>query len=185
MSATPPSAPVCVIVMGVTACGKSSVGEQLAARMGWPFLEGDALHPPANIARMRAGQPLDDTDRAPWLAAIGAWIDARIADGESSVVACSALKRGYRDALRAGRPGVRFAWLRVDRAELQRRLRQRAHHFMPASLLASQLDTLEPPQADEPAIVIDAAGSIDDTVDHLQRAVGRVRPQAVTRRRGV
>jgi gluconokinase len=169
MSATTPSAPVCVIVMGVTACGKSSVGEQLAARLGWPFLEGDTLHPPANIARMRAGQPLDDADRTPWLAAIGTWIDARIGAGESSMVACSALKRSYRDALRTGRPGVRFAWLRVDRAELQRRLQQRRHHFMPAALLDSQLDTLEPPQADEPAIVIDAAGSIDDIVDALHR----------------
>ncbi len=176
MSAATSSAPACVIVMGVTACGKSSVGEQLAARLGWPFLEGDTLHPPSNIARMRAGQPLDDADRAPWLAAIGAWIDARLAAGESSVVACSALKRSYRDALRSGRPGVRFAWLRVGRAELQRRLQQRQHHFMPAALLDSQLDTLEPPQPDEPAIVIDADGSIDATVDNLQRAIGTRRP---------
>lgn len=172
MSSEPPSAPVCMIVMGVTACGKSSVGERLAARLDWPFLEGDTMHSAANIARMRAGQPLDDADRAPWLAAIGAWIDARIAERTSSVVACSALKRRYRDALRAGRPGVRFAWLRVGRAELQRRIRQRNHPFMPASLLDSQLDTLEPPQANEPAITIDAAGGIEAIVDALQRAIG-------------
>lgn len=173
MSAPTLSAPTCVIVMGVTACGKSSVGKRLAARLGWPFLEGDTLHSPANVEHMHAGQPLDDADRAPWLAAIGAWIDARIADGESSVVACSALKRSYRDTLRSGRAGVRFAWLCVGRTELQRRMRQRKHHFMPASLLDSQLDTLEPPQADEPAIVINAAGSIDDAVDELQRAISR------------
>jgi gluconokinase len=126
---------------------------------------------------MRAGQPLDDTDRAPWLAAIGAWIDARIADGESSVVACSALKRSYRDALRAGRPGVRFAWLRVGRAELQRRLQQRKHPFMPVSLLDSQLDTLEPLQADEPAVVVDAVDGIDDSVDALLRVTPPGKPR--------
>lgn len=161
----------CLIVMGVSGSGKSSVGERLAARLGWLFLEGDTLHPPSNLAKLHAGIALDDADRAPWLAAIGTWIDARIAAGEPAVIACSALKRRYRDTLRDGRAGVCFAWLRVGRAELHRRLAHRHGHFMNAALLDNQLATLEPPQADEPALVIDADRAIDATVDALQRAL--------------
>jgi gluconokinase len=157
--------------MGVSGSGKSSVGERLAARLGWPFLEGDTLHPPSNVAKLHAGIALDDADRAPWLAAIGAWMDARIDAGEAAVIACSALKRRYRDTLRDGRAGVCFAWLRVGRDELHRRLAHRHGHFMNAALLDSQLATLEPPQADEPAFVVDADRAIDATVDALQRAL--------------
>lgn len=156
--------PVLLVVMGVSGCGKTSVGKRVAAALGWPFLEGDALHPVANVAKMHAGHALDDADRSPWLDAIGAWLDARRAAGESAVVACSALKRSYRDRLAHGRPKVCFAWLAVDRAELERRLHARSGHFMPASLLASQLATLEPPANDEPAFTVDANGSLDATV---------------------
>jgi gluconokinase len=160
---------MCLVVMGVSGSGKTSVGERLAARLGWPFLEGDTLHPASNIAKLHAGIALDDADRAPWLAAIGAWMDARMAVGGSAVIACSALKRRYRDTLRDGRIGVRFAWLRVGRTELRWRLRHRHGHFMGDALLDSQLATLEPPQADEPALVVDAELGISATVDLLQR----------------
>src|SRR5690625_2933348 len=160
--------PVHVIVMGVSGCGKTHVGRAIADHLGWPFLEGDTLHAASSIAKMRARQPLDDTDRQPWLRAIGDWLDKRQAARESAVVACSALKRRYRDTLRNGHPGVCFVWLQVERAELERRMRQRAAHFMPAALLDSQLATLEPPEADEPVLAVDANGDADTTV---QRAL--------------
>ncbi|HET8555360.1 MAG TPA: gluconokinase [Rhodanobacteraceae bacterium] len=155
---------VLLVVMGVSGCGKSSVGKCVANRLGWSFLEGDTMHPVANVAKMHVGQPLDDADRRPWLDAIGRWMDARQAAGESAVIACSALKRRYRDRLRRGRPGVCFAWLKTSRAELERRLDRRTNHFMPSSLLDSQLATLEPPAPDEPALTIDANGDLDATV---------------------
>lgn len=168
---SPPSiahaGPVLLVVIGVSGCGKSSVGKRVAERMGWPFLEGDLLHPAANIAKMHAGHPLDDADRRPWLDAIGQWLDARQAAGESAVVACSALKRRYRERLRRGRPGVYFAWLQVEREELERRLRRRSGHFMPASLLDSQLAALEPPAPDEPAVAIDANADLATTANAI------------------
>jgi len=141
-----------VVVMGVSGCGKSSLGMALAEAEGWPFLEGDTLHPPANIARMRAGQPLSDADRAPWLAAIADWMAPRLGKGHSVVAACSALRRRYRDRLRQAGP-VRFVYLQVPRGELERRLRDRVH-FMPPSLLDSQLATLEEPGPDEDALTL-------------------------------
>lgn len=164
--------PACrlLIVMGVSGCGKSSVGRRVASRMDWPFLEGDDLHPSANVAKMHAGLPLDDADRLPWLDAIGDWMDARRAAGGTGVVACSALKRRYRDRLAKHRPGTCFAWLHVDRDELRRRLRHRHGHFMPAALLDSQLATLQIPQADEPAFEVDANATLDTTVARLLAA---------------
>lgn len=156
--------PVLLVVMGVSGCGKSSVGKRLARHLGWRFLEGDALHPAANVAKMRDGHPLDDDDRQPWLEAIGHWLDTRQAANESAVIACSALKRRYRDELRHDRPGVCFAWLKVGRDELERRLRERTGHFMSDSLLDSQLATLEPPAAHEPAFTVDACENIHATV---------------------
>lgn len=156
--------PILLVVMGVSGCGKTSIGRRVADHMGWLFLEGDALHPAANVAKMRAGHPLDDADRRPWLDAIGRWLDARQSDRKSAVITCSALKRRYRDHLRRGHPHVSFVWLKVSRAELERRLDRRTNHFMPASLLDSQLATLEPPTPDEPAFVIDADGDIDANV---------------------
>ncbi len=142
-----------LVPMGVSGCGKSTLGKALAARLDWGYLEGDDFHSPANVAKMRAGTPLDDADRWPWLAAIAERMDAKIAAQESAVVACSALKRAYRDFLRNGRPEVLFIYLRVTRGELERRLTARHHAWMPASLLASQLATLEEPRADEPRVL--------------------------------
>lgn len=171
------SDPVMLIMMGVSGCGKSSVGERVADRLGWTFLDGDTLHPAANVAKMHAGTPLDDADRIPWLDAIGDWMDdwieTRHTGRQSVVIACSALKRRYRERLARGRPAVCFAWLKVSRAELERRLQQRHGHFMPASLLDSQLATLEPPDSDEPAFTIDADGGIETTVSRTLAAFER------------
>ncbi len=150
------AAPI-LVVMGVSGAGKTTVGELIAKRLGWLFVDGDDLHPQANIDKMRSGVPLTDVDRAPWLAAIGAWIDARAEASEPGVVACSALKRAYRDALRAGRPQVRVVYLRGSQTEIAARLAHRSGHFWPAKLLASQFADLEEPSVDEDAIVVDIA----------------------------
>jgi gluconokinase len=147
--------PPVLVVMGVAGCGKSTLASLLAQRLGWPLQEGDALHPQANVDKMAAGQPLDDADRWPWLHLIAAWIDARVAAGEPGIVTCSALKRTYRDLLR--REGVRFVHLTGSRELLEWRMQVRSGHFMPPSLLDSQLATLEAPGADEHAITIDIA----------------------------
>jgi len=151
--------PTAVVVMGVSGSGKSTVGSALAEHLGWPYLEGDSVHPPSNVAKMAAGHPLDDADRAPWLAHIRDWMATALDAGSSCVVGCSALKRAYRDVLRDAATGidgasVRFAYLEVDRSTLYRRLSQRQHHYMHANMLASQLDALEPPDPDEQAITI-------------------------------
>jgi len=143
-----------LLLMGVSGCGKTTIGAALAARLGWAFLEGDALHPPANVAKMAAGTPLDDEDRWPWLHAIAARIDAWRADGVSGVVACSALKRVYRDVLIGARGDVRLAYLRGDRDTIGARLSGRTGHFMPPALLDSQMRTLEEPGADEHPIIM-------------------------------
>jgi gluconokinase len=152
----PPRKPEPVlVVMGVAGCGKSTLAALLAQRLGWPLQEGDALHPRANVDKMAAGQPLGDADRWPWLRLIADWIDARTAAGEPGLVTCSALKRAYRDLLR--REGVRFVHLTGERDLLAQRMHDRSGHFMPPSLLESQLATLEAPGADEAAITIDIA----------------------------
>jgi gluconokinase len=155
------------VVMGVSGSGKSTVGAAIAARLSLPFRDGDDFHDAANVAKMRAGVPLTDADREPWLASIAQALADESANPRGLVVACSALKRVYRDLLRqAG--GVRFVFLEVAAGSLEARLRARQDHFMPASLLASQLQTLEPPAPDEtdvctvaasgpPAAVIEAA----------------------------
>ena len=141
--------------MGVSGCGKSTVGGQLAGLLGADFIEGDALHPPHNVALMAAGTPLTDADRAGWLAEIAKRLGQAHDDGRGLVVSCSALKRSYRDLLRAPCPGLRFVHLHGAPAQLRARLQARSGHYMPASLLASQLATLEPPTADENALVFD------------------------------
>lgn len=146
-----PGAPLTLVVMGVAGSGKSTVGRLLAAGLGWPFVDGDALHSTTAIDRMRHGQPLDDADRQPWLDAIAAQLDTWRERGESGVLACSALKRRYRDRLAEHGP-LRFVYLQGDEALIRQRLQQRLDHFMPESLLDSQLADLEPPAADEPAI---------------------------------
>lgn len=152
-----------IVVMGVSGSGKSTVGQALAEALGWDFQEGDALHPPANIEKMHAGIPLDDADRAPWLERIAAWIADMKRRRLDGVVSCSALKRSYRDLLRKADADLRFVYLHLSRAELERRLRHR-EHFMPPSLLDSQLQALEPPSAGEPALTVDGEASLPQIV---------------------
>ena len=153
-----------LIVAGVSGSGKTTVGAMLAGRLGWRFADADDFHPAANVEKMRAGIPLTDEDRRPWLQALTAWMDERIAQGKSAVIACSALKRAYRDVLLGDRPDVRMVFLEVGREELARRLAARQGHFFPEKLLGTQLDTLDPPQPDEHVISVADAGDPADTV---------------------
>jgi gluconokinase len=159
--------PVTVVLMGVAGSGKSTVMAQLAERLGWRWAEADDFHPPANVAKMSAGQALTDEDRWPWLRTIANWIGERESAGENAVVTCSALRRKYRDFLRNGHPSVRFVHLAVDRTILERRMAQRRGHYMPPSLLGSQLDTLEPLDPDEPAILVSGELPPDRIVDEI------------------
>ena len=152
-----------VVTMGVSGAGKSTFGRALAHALRWPFQEGDDLHPAANIAKMRAGMPLDDADRAPWLAQVGGWIANTLRAGGSGVVSCSALKHAYRDELRAAGEGVHFVYLHVAEVELRRRMEQR-EHFMPPALLYSQLATLEEPLDEPDALVLDGLRSLDEAI---------------------
>jgi gluconokinase len=150
--------PVFVVVMGVSGSGKTTLGRGIAERLHWRFQEGDDLHPPANVEKMSRGEPLTDEDREPWLDAIGTWLDERTLADESAVLTCSALRRAYRDRIRAGRPGVRFCHVVVSIDTLRERLEHRRGHYMPASLLPSQLATLEPLGQDEPGVAVSAEG---------------------------
>jgi gluconokinase len=163
-----------VVVMGVSGCGKSRVGELLARRLGSTFLEGDAFHPPENVARMRAGTPLTDEDRAGWLQRLSGMLAQHRAAGRGAVLACSALKRRYRDVLRAGAPELRLAFLHGPRGLLASRLAARQHAYMPATLLDSQLATLEPPADDERAIACDIGGSPEVIVEQIVRSLRAV-----------
>ncbi|GAB3402393.1 gluconokinase [Schumannella luteola] len=164
-----------VVVMGVSGSGKSTVGVDLATALGVPFVDGDALHPAANIAKMAAGIPLDDADRAPWLTAVG----EALADGAAAhggiVIACSALRRAYRDRLRALAPGLVFVHLTGSRELLAARLAGRSHEFMPSTLLDSQLATLEPLERDEASIALDVGERVDDLVASAARGLRGVR----------
>ncbi|MFJ7071363.1 gluconokinase [Streptomyces sp. NPDC098781] len=161
-----------VIVIGVSASGKSTVGGKLAARLDVPFLEGDDLHPDANRKKMAAGVPLDDADRRPWLAALTEWIGAAATSHRGGVVACSALKRAYRDEFRRA-ADVWFVHLALDREVARARLAHRKGHFMPAALLDSQFEALEPLGDDEPGVTLDAAGTPEETVEAALRAFTR------------
>jgi gluconokinase len=159
-----------IVVMGVSGSGKSTVGAALAQRLRVPFADADDFHPPANIAKMTAGHALDDDDRYPWLEAIGEWLAEHSAGG---VMSCSALKRKYRDQLRRHCGGIRFVHLSGTQDVIARRQASRPGHFMPAALLASQFETLEPLDADEYGISIDVDQSIDSIVDtYVSRAEG-------------
>ena len=173
MSAPPPAALpwTALIFMGVSGCGKSTIAGLVANHLGLPMIEGDDLHPPANIAKMTQGIPLDDDDRKPWLEAIAARIDVWRQAGEQGVVTCSSLRRAYRDILRSGHDDVRFVYLKGSYELLLSRMQHRQRHFMPASLLKSQFDTLEEPGPDE-AITVSieqpAEGIVADTLAQLQ-----------------
>lgn len=147
--------PPILVIMGVSGAGKTTVAQILADRLGWPFEEGDALHPPANVAKMHAGQPLTDEDRRPWLERVAAWIDERRATRQPGIITCSALKRDYRRVIIGNRPEARLVYLRGGHDLLARHLAGRQGHFMPASLLQSQIDTLEEPSPDEDALIVD------------------------------
>ena len=161
MTEAPPGRPPVLVVMGVSGSGKSTVGAAVAQRLRVPFADADDFHPPANIAKMTAGQALDDHDRRPWLEAIGEWLAAH---PDGAVISCSALKRSYRDQLRHHAPAVAFLHLQGEREVIARRQASRPGHFMPASLLTSQFATLEPLQPDERGVVIDVDQSVDAIV---------------------
>lgn len=144
-----------IVVMGVSGAGKSTVGALLAQRLVWPFEDGDSFHPPQNVEKMRAGTPLTDEDRWPWLAAIAARIARARAEGLGVVVACSALRRAYRDVLRDGHADIRFLHLTGEPALIMARQAARQGHYMPASLVASQFATLEPPETEADVIDLD------------------------------
>jgi gluconokinase len=160
-----------IVVMGVSGSGKTTVGRLVADRLGVGFVDGDDLHPAENVAKMRAGMPLTDGDRHPWLTRVG----STLADAPGGiVVACSALKRDYRDTIRRHAPRAVFVWLTTDPSKLAERLSRRARHFMPASLLASQLETLQPLAGDEPGIAIDVTDSPEAVADAAVAAIGRL-----------
>lgn len=155
--------------MGVSGAGKTVTGRALAARLGATFLDADELHSPANVAKMAAGEALTDEDRWPWLDAVG----RELAASTSIVIACSALKRAYRDRLRLAAPDVFFACLSAPEAELARRIRARRSHYMPASLLQSQLEALEPLAAGECGVTVDTSNGVDASVSAILDATAR------------
>lgn len=157
--------PLSIVVMGVSGSGKSTIGALLAARLGVLFVDADDLHPADNVAKMRAGVPLTDDDRAPWLRAVGRVIRAERDRGRSVVIACSALRRGYRDLLREAAGELSLVYLTGSRELVRERVAARPGHFMPASLLDSQLQTLEPPEPDEHAVAADVELSPSALVD--------------------
>ncbi len=165
-----------IVVMGVAGTGKTTIGPLVADALGVPYAEGDDFHPPANIAKMTAGTPLDDADRGPWLDAIGAWAHGRA--GHGGVVSCSALKRAYRDRLRAAAPGVVFLHLAGDRALIEARMAERQGHFMPAALLDSQFATLEPLGPDEAGAVVDVSGTPEQIAGRAVTTLRRPAPAA-------
>lgn len=161
-----------IIVMGVSGTGKTTVARGIAYAMDWTYAEGDDFHPQANVDKMKSGEPLTDQDRWPWLRSIGDWISDREAGDESAVITCSALRRVYRDLLREGRPGVQFCQIDVPREVLENRVAGRKGHYMPPSLLPSQLATLESLQSDEPGVVVDGTGSPAHTLEVTMTSLG-------------
>ena len=159
--------PCVLVVMGVSGSGKSTIASSLAERLGWTFEDGDWFHPPENVAKMRAGHPLTDADREPWLRGISDEIERVCKAGEHAAIACSALKRSYRQVLADGHKGVRLVYLRGPAELIVNRLQQRKGHFMPADLLSSQFETLEPPDASENPVTVSIDASVDAIVDHI------------------
>jgi carbohydrate kinase (thermoresistant glucokinase family) len=158
-----------LVLMGVSGAGKTTVAQELHRLLGWVFQEGDDLHPPANVEKMRAGHPLNDEDRKPWLEAVARWIDARLAANEPGIITCSDLKRAYRRITVGDRKGVTLVYLEGDERLIAERISRRKHRYMPASLLRSQFETLEPPGADEHALVVPLERTVFETVSDLLR----------------
>jgi gluconokinase len=163
----PDIAPCALIVMGVSGSGKSTVAAELAKQLSWTFEDGDRFHPKSNVAKMSAGHPLTDEDRWPWLRAIAGEIDRVCKAGGHVVIACSALKRAYRDILVHGRGDVRIVFLNGSQALIANRLAERKNHFMPPGLLDSQFKTLEPPQADENPITVSIDAPVETIVNNI------------------
>ena len=164
--------PPILVVMGVSGAGKSTIARELAARLGWAFEEGDALHPEANVAKMHAGIPLTDADRQPWLERVAAWIDDQRARKQPGIITCSALKRSYRRIVIGGRPEVRLVYLRGGRDLIAEHLAGREGHFMPPSLLQSQIDTLEEPSPDEDPLTVDVGPPAAQVAVEIIRLLG-------------
>ncbi len=167
-----------VLVMGVSGSGKTTLGRALARELSAEFLEGDRFHPESNVAKMSRGEPLGDADRWPWLDRLAAELAHASGSGQSVVLACSALKRSYRDRLRRGAPGLCLVFLKGDQALIRGRLQARTEHFMPAGLLDSQLAALEEPGPDESPIVIDVTPPVEILMGYLPRLV-QARPSSV------
>jgi gluconokinase len=167
----PAKTPCALVVMGVSGSGKSTIADRLAQCLNWTFEDGDRFHPASNVAKMSAGQPLTDEDRWPWLRAISDEIDRVCKTGQHAVIACSALKRAYRDVLVHGRNDVRIIYLNGTRDLIAKRLALRKDHFMPPGLLDSQFATLEPPDANENPVTVSIDASVDSIVGDI---VGRL-----------
>lgn len=166
------AAPRVLVVMGVSGCGKTTVGGLLANRYGWEFEEGDDLHPQANVDKMRSGHALNDADRWPWLQKVAAWIDKQLDAGHDGVITCSALKRSYRDVLNARGAGVVFVYLAGTPETIAARLEMRRGHFMPPGLLASQFEALEEPAPDEPFIRVDIGAPPEEILQEIVDELG-------------
>lgn len=175
---TPISQPVVLVVMGVSGCGKTTVAALLAGRLGWPFEEGDALHPAANIEKMKAGHPLDDDDRAPWLDKVADWVGQRLDAGGSGLITCSSLKRSYRNKINRRGSGVVFVYLHGSYETIAARLAARHGHFMPTKLLDSQFADLQEPAADEPAIRVDVGPAPSEIAQTVIDMLGLLIPGA-------
>jgi gluconokinase len=169
-----------IVVMGVSGSGKSTIASMLAHRLHWTYEDGDWFHPHANVEKMHHGEPLTDEDRWPWLRAIAMWIDETRQAGGHGIVACSALKRAYRDILIGDRRDVRIVFLKGDRELIARRIAARADHFMPPALLDSQFAALEEPAADEHPIVVSIAPHPREIVDDIVKKLALVNIEAPT-----
>lgn len=165
----PPTGPQprVLVLMGVAGSGKSTVAELVSQQLGWPFKEGDSLHPPANIAKMTVGHPLTDTDRAPWLEKVAEWVEAQLDSGQSGLITCSCLKRAYRDLVSRRGAGVTFVYLAGSHDTIAERLANRHGHFLPPSLLDSQFADLEEPEPDEPSIRVDIGPAPAQIAQHI------------------
>jgi gluconokinase len=171
MSASGPPGTTTIIVMGVSGSGKSTVAATLVDRLGWEFAEGDDFHPPANVEKMRAGHPLDDDDRWPWLRRLAAWIGEHEKAGRNVVVTCSALKRSYRDLLREHAPSMLTVFARGDVDLIHARITARRHEYMPPSLLPTQLEDLEEREDDEPGLTVDIAQTPEQIVERVMTVI--------------